>query len=416
MKAAALNNSRMDSVSGAVGEKRRLLFLNLHTEMGGGEFAVYHLVRCLDARRWDSVMVFSGPGSFLEKTKSLGCATVIVPFPAVMVKRLLIPAELARAIRSARQMHRLIRDREIDLICCSDIVILLLIAVPALIRRVPVVYTVIFFHEWMRMVLFNLLALMLVDVIVANSALLADDIRKKTLGLHTKIRINEPGVDHVTFRPLRFGEENRLRREMKLGADIKIVGMIARFDRVKRHADYIRAAAEVIRRRTDVFFVVVGDDINSAVIPSLVGYRTELMEAAEQAGLGGRLRFLGYRTDVADLVRGLDLLVSPSVKEGFGLVVLEGLASGVPVVVSRSSGVWETVKSLPGVAGSIPGDTRSLSAQIFAMLDRPKDKGIDTAVRQLTWERYSRRMEELYDAVFLRKGTKFSSTHWSTTI
>jgi glycosyltransferase involved in cell wall biosynthesis len=416
MTAAALTKSGTIVSPVAGGDKRRLLFLNLHTEMGGGEYAVYHLVRCLDSRRWDPVMLFSGPGLFVEKTKALGCTTVIVPFPAVMIKRLLAPSAMLQAFRSSRQMHRLLRDREIDLICCSDIVTLLLIAVPALIRRVPVVYTVIFFQEWTRMVLFNLLALMLVDIVVANSAMLAADVEKKTVFLRKKIRTNLPGVDHRTFRPLGAGEENRLRREMNVGATVKIVGMVARFDPVKGHADFIRAAASVIRQRTDVEFVVLGDDLNSGVVPSHARYRREILSEATQAGVGGRLRFLGYREDVAELVRGLDLLVCPSVKEGFGLVVLESLASGVPAVVSRSAGVWDVVKDLSGVVGTAAGDVEALAAHIVAMLDRPKDAGIGTAIRSLTWEQYSRRMEGFYDALFHGAGPNFFPTPWSTTI
>lgn len=96
--------------------------------------------------------------------------------------------------------------------------------------------------------------------------------------------------------------------------------------------------------------------------------RDELDEAVERTGLGGRVRRLGY-VEVqgkADLLAGARALVYPSVYEGFGLVPLEAMAAGVPVVATRAGAVPEVV----GDAAELcpVGDPAALAEAIAAVL------------------------------------------------
>ena len=375
---------------------RRLLILSLHSGMGGGEYTVYHMVRCLDRRRWEPLLMFSSHGDFARKVEDIGCATVIVPFPAVMLRNLLYPSVFAQAVRSAGQMHRTLRERGIDLVCCSDVLTLLLVAIPALMRRVPVVYSVIFFHEWLRMLLFNILAVMAVDRIVAASPLLAEDLGNRTMFLCRKSGVAIPGVDTTVFRPRRPGEENRLRAELGIGGETRIVGMAARFDPVKGHSEFVHAAAGLLERRRDVAFVVIGGTVTSAVVPAHETYRDDVVAEATQAGLGDKMHFLGERPDVAGLIRDLDLLVCPSREEGFGLTVLEALASAVPVVVTKRSGVLSVAGDFPAVRIVAPGDVPALADAMDEMLGRTFDAGPDLGA--LSWDRFARQMEEIFDS------------------
>ncbi|MER5173784.1 glycosyltransferase family 4 protein [Thioclava kandeliae] len=110
---------------------------------------------------------------------------------------------------------------------------------------------------------------------------------------------------------------------------------------------------------------------------SIVGDGTERNAAEAQVarlGINERVRFLGYQPSdaVADLMRQSDLLVLPSFAEGVPVTLMEGMASGIPVIGSRVAGVQELVED--GVSGFViaPGDMEGLIARLDQLLSDPE--------------------------------------------
>ncbi len=377
-------------------EKVNVLIVNLHTEMGGGEYALYDTLRSLDRTRVRPVMLFNRQGSFPDRLRDLGIDTIILPFPAVMLRELVSPPVLAAMLKASCRMHRLLREERIDVVQCSDVLTLLLLALPVLARRVPVIFCVIFFYEWTRMLLFNLLAAVLVEKIVANSPAVARDVQQKTMMLGRKVEVVEPGVDSAVFHPPAAGEPNRLRSGLGLPEWAKLVGMAARFEPGKGHMVFLRAAAQVARLRRDVVFLVIGAAINADMIPSLRAYQESVVAECARLGLTDRVRFLGYRGDMPEVLRSLDLVVVPSEQEGFGLIILESLASGVPVVISPAVGAWERVRDFPGVATARTGDAESFSdAMVNSLAGQRPAAGLAST---MTWRAAAERFEILYES------------------
>jgi N-acetyl-alpha-D-glucosaminyl L-malate synthase BshA len=112
----------------------------------------------------------------------------------------------------------------------------------------------------------------------------------------------------------------------------KLVMHISNFRKVKRVEDVVRIFGR-IAREVDARLVFVGDGPE----------RVHAGETAEELGLGERVVFLGKLESVAELLAGADLFLLPSEQESFGLVALEALASGVPVVGTSGSGLMEVV-------------------------------------------------------------------------
>jgi len=115
------------------------------------------------------------------------------------------------------------------------------------------------------------------------------------------------------------------------------IGIIANFAPFKRHEDFLRMAAEMVRSRQDLEFWIVGDDTEGS------GRRMALEQLAAVLGVTGYIRFLGHRSDIPDIMRQLHLLVVPSQFEPFGRVVIEAMACGRPVVASRDGGIPEII-------------------------------------------------------------------------
>ncbi len=138
------------------------------------------------------------------------------------------------------------------------------------------------------------------------------------------------GVDGHLFRPDRT-RRGTLRRELGFGPDDIVVGHVSRLAAEKNAAylaDALRLVAEACPR---VKFLVVGDGPE---------------RASFEAKMGPSARFVGYRSrdDLADHYASMDLFAFASVTETFGNVVLEALASGLPVVALKAGGVGEIVE------------------------------------------------------------------------
>lgn len=143
------------------------------------------------------------------------------------------------------------------------------------------------------------------------------------------------GVDASMFRPDRPGRAE-LRKALGWGADDPVIAYVSRIA-PEKNVDYLAdALAKVLARRPDARILMVGDG------PS---------RPALERRLGASARFVGYKTgaDVADHYAAADLFAFASKTETFGNVVLEAMASGLPVVALRAGGVGETVR--PGQTG-----------------------------------------------------------------
>ena len=389
--------------------KTNIVFVSLYSEMGGGEYATYNLLKNLDRDRFHPIVLFGGRGTFVDKVQSLGIETLIVPFQPVMLKELVNPMVLRTVLKKSGEISRSLGGRDIDIVHCSDVFSLFLVLKSVLRSRMHVVFNIIFFYEWPRLILFNILAIFFVNEIVTNSHAVARDVVRKTLFLKKRVRTVYCGVDAALFRPRKHEESDVLRRELGVGPGVKLVGMIARFEPTKGHRIFLEAAA-ALKTHSEIRFVAVGGVLFASVFPFFAECYNDVMRLRALMGLEDRVIVLPHRNDIPDVIRSLDVVVCPSLCEGFGLVVLEALQSGVPVVASRAVGALEVVDGKPGVFVCETGNQVSLAEQIIAALDYRRRQSSVLGVRQfadslregirdLTWERFARNYESIYEKI-----------------
>lgn len=147
------------------------------------------------------------------------------------------------------------------------------------------------------------------------------------------------GVDATHFRPNRPGRA-ALRRSLDIAPDALVIGHVSRLA-AEKNIDYLASALEAVdRARPDVRFLFVGDGPARPAI---------------EARLGRFARFVGYQTgeDLADHYAACDLFAFASLTETFGNVVLEAMASGLPVVAVQAGGPGDTVRN--GETGFLVG-------------------------------------------------------------
>ena len=133
------------------------------------------------------------------------------------------------------------------------------------------------------------------------------------------------GFDTGVFRP-DPAARLRIRREIGVDPDATLIGLIARFDPVKDHANFLRAAAILARRLPDAKFLLCGDKID----PRNAMLTTQI----DALGLAGRCYLLGPRRDVTRINAALDVATSSSMSEAFPLAIGEAMSCGVPCVAT----------------------------------------------------------------------------------
>jgi len=154
------------------------------------------------------------------------------------------------------------------------------------------------------------------------------------------------------------------RKELGLPADSVVVGSVGRLREEKGYAVLLDAAVVVRSHIPQVRFLIVGDG----------ELREALQKKAEQLGLTDMVIFTGARVEVESFYDVMDIFVLPSLWEGLSTVILESMASRVPVVATDLPGTRELVQ--PGRTGWLvkPGDPASLANGILQALSSPIDQ------------------------------------------
>jgi glycosyltransferase involved in cell wall biosynthesis len=181
-----------------------------------------------------------------------------------------------------------------------------------------------------------------------------------------KIDVVYPPIDLTQFDPERPGRVRRA--DLGLQPAAPCFGIVGQLVEWKGHRVFLDAARRVLTAMPDACAVIVGD-----APPDRGAYRVELEERAGRLGISDRVRFLGFREDVADLLRLMDVVVHASVfPEPFGRVLVEAMAMKKPVVASMAGGPVEVVEN--GRSGFLvpAGDDASMARRIVELLAAPE--------------------------------------------
>ena len=173
-------------------------------------------------------------------------------------------------------------------------------------------------------------------------------------------------------------------RSGKGGSGGSRVGMIAHFTEQKRHCDFIRAAELVSADLPETSFTILGSECSGEASRR---HARHVRHRARGLRRSGRLQFGEYHDDgdVADVLRGLDMLVLPSVGESFSNAVLEAMAAGIPVIAARSGGNPELI--VHGKSGLLvpPEQPEALARAMKTLLRRPERmRELGAAARERT--------------------------------
>lgn len=227
-----------------------------------------------------------------------------------------------------------------------------------------------------------------VKKIIAVSAAVKSDIMDNYAVADEKIVVLYNGVDQHRFHPGRQTEQRRAVRErwrIPISASVLLfVGSGFRRKGMERMIALWNSA-----KFAEFYLLIVGADA-----------RLKRYQKWADSVAPGRIIFAGRQDDIENYYAAADLLALLSVQEAFGNVVLEALAAGLPVLVSRDVGATEVLKGrlIDGIVNR-PDDPGEVEAKLLGLMDRAKDPALSKEARRLgeeySWDKHFRQLETI---------------------
>jgi len=319
----------------------KILQISSASSFGGGERYVVDLTKTLIARGHDLYLAVR-PQSPLPRHLQLPPEKILT-----------LPLRNAIDVQSAHELDRYVRRRGIEVIHAHMARDYSLAAYAA--RRNREAKFVATRHVLFQLNRLHRHTLARATRVIAVSAAVARELRAQRILSDKQIAVIPNGVDVDRFnRALANFDRFQYLRSVGLPPDCLLVGSIGELRTLKRHDDFIRAAALV----PDAHFVLAG-----------VGeIRKQLEELVVELGLKDRFHFLGWVDEVEKLLCALDVFVSASETESFGLVIAEAMAAGTVVVATETEGAKEVIEDQrTGILVPI-GDVPRIASAVTAVL------------------------------------------------
>ncbi|MBU9714620.1 N-acetyl-alpha-D-glucosaminyl L-malate synthase BshA [Evansella tamaricis] len=212
---------------------------------------------------------------------------------------------------------------------------------------------------------------------------------KELLDINKDIETVYNFIDPLEYSP-RTGTD--LKESMGIPPNQKVIVHISNFRKVKRVSDVVQTFYE-IQKQVDSVLLMIGEGPEIPVI----------RELAKRLHIDGKIKFLGSQKGIADLLAICDLKLLLSEKESFGLVLLEAMACGVPVIGTDIGGIPEVIDH--GENGYICplGDIEQISRMSIKLLSDPDlhqrmaQKAINKVQHEFHQERIVKQYEEIYE-------------------
>ena len=366
-----------------------LLFTSLSGEMlGGGQRSLLLLLGRLARTRFAPFLVCPTEGGLVEKAENLGIETEIIRMGSLKTPNIFSTASTVFKLR------RLIRKKNIDLIHSDSPRQALFASLAVRKIKTPLVWHVRVSTAEKKSLdrfLYNRSQKVIAVSRAASLRFSGYDLASD------KMAVIPNGVDLTQFKSM--PPDSKLREELDIEEGSVLVGTLGQLIPGKGQDVLIRAAKRVAEQAAEVKYVIVGNR-NKA-------YKNTLEELSAGLGIQNKVRFIGYREDIPQIMNCLDIVVLPSTShlEGLSRVIIEAMACGKPVIATDAGGNPEAVED--GKSGILvpPGDPDELARAILELArDADKRKRMGEAGRKRAEQLFSiemnvARIEEIYEEI-----------------
>jgi glycosyltransferase involved in cell wall biosynthesis len=387
-------------------EARKLIFVESAAAMGGVQFSTLYLAQRLNRARWTPIVVSPEEGDLTRECRDAGVQTQVLEQTGLrstsvrLGTRLRVPNPAAwiwngYAVSGAvRALQRMLIESRPDLVVTKGLSAHFSGGLAARKTNIPCVWHVQDFISERSFGIyrraFGGAAAWLPEQIIVDGKAIE---RQLPRSLKPRITVVHNGVDTNIFRPGLDGAA--LRDELGISRDHLVVGHVGRMTPWKGQHFLIEAFARIANHNTDVSLLLVGSPVFDSD-----SYQRRLVSMVAQLGLSERVKFAGYRHDVAGALAAMDVFAFTSIeKDTSPLALLSAMSCGLPIVAFDIAGVRELMASEDQFRLAPVRDVAALSRELSAVIsdDGLRQRLGALARRQATLEfsleRYTDRIE-----------------------
>jgi glycosyltransferase involved in cell wall biosynthesis len=337
-----------------VTDPRVLIVMPLGEQLGGGEMMFRQLMQHGRGRAVEWIVVFTKDGPMVSETEALGVETHLVPAGRIR--------DLPRRIQAIRLIAALARERQVSLVFGWMAAAQLLAGPAAWLADIPGAWYQVGLPrpDWIDRFATLCRAR---GVLVLSRDVAAAQARLRP---RRPLSLVYPGASLERFEAVRVESPHDLRSELGLPDDGPLIGIVGRLQRWKGMHTAIAALPIIRAQHPNARLVIVG-----GVHDTEPGYGDELRALATSLGVTGAVTLAGFQSDVPRWMQAMDILVHAADREPFGIVVIEAMALGKPVVAGSAGGPAEIIT--PGEHGLLAPfeDAHALAAAVNRFLDDP---------------------------------------------
>jgi len=360
-------------------ERVKVLVLNHVGRIGGAERSLLDIVQCLDRDKFDVVAGVPGPSDLADAMRARGVVVRHIPFRRLRrganVLRLLLYA--ISWVRIVAKLLFLIRGEGIGIVHANSSTAQIYGGMAArLSGRTSIWHSRDLTDPAFLIRVLCRLSHMTIAISKSVNNRLLEAVDRK---MADKIVTIWNGID-VCHLAATGQDVEAVRRKLGLSPDDRLVGMFAQLVPWKEHVLFLKAAELVLQETGQCVFLIVGAD----TFEDWPQYVLELKSRSVKGALKDRVVFTGFRSDVAEIMKAVDVVVHPASREPFGRVVAEAMAVGTAVVAIDACGPAELVRN--GLDGLLvaAGNAGELATAVVRILD---DKELSVRLRSCAQQR-----------------------------
>ena len=260
------------------------------------------------------------------------------------------------------KLASLIKQKKIDVIHAHNATAWFYGTWASILTRVPIVYTEHdrSFPTPLRLKYFHYFFGKYATAVIAVSKTVKENLEKYEHIKNVKVIYN--GIDPDLFKPASIEEKVLKKKQLGLNKNDFVLGNVGRMDYWKNQRILIEILPDLKKISPQIKLILVGGGEEEG----------NLKKSAIKKGVKNDVIFLGQRSDVNQILKAFDIFVFPSLTEGLPLVVIEAMATGLPIVASHVGGIPELVVN--GETGFLvsPTSKEEIKETIIKLLDNPK--------------------------------------------
>lgn len=359
----------------------RVLLASHHARfVGGGETSLLTLLDGLQTQGWRPTLVVPEEGDLSHAAAKLGIAIRCAAMPTLRRPG-------GSVLRATRQFRALVSELRPDVVHANGSRAMFYAGLGARVTGCPAVWHLRIIE---RDPLFDMMLVRLAGAYVATSEAARGRLQRWPDAWRA-CRVIPNGIDLRAFRPRRTRAE--MRTALGYTDEDLVIASTGRLVDFKRFDLLLDAVARLRPSRPNLRCLIIGDG------PAM----SALQQRSGKDDLAAAVSLLGQRDDVADLLAAADAFVMTSPVESFGRVLIEAMASSLPIVAPNAGGAAEVV--VDGVTGVLVATNRAdeLAGGIeqlcgdAALRGRLGEAGRRRVEREYSMERHTARVIELYD-------------------